>query len=153
MRDVCLGISPAPLPTTVLQPHQPSYSSFNRLGSLPPQDLCTYCFCSCGCPSSRYLQDWIPNFTHVSIRCQQFRKNTHNDSDDRHTHTQCLHYFLENCYHRHVFMVSYSRMKDPRFHKVLKFSRSNRSSNVVFFGPQSPDISVERSGRFHLKRN
>lgn len=68
---------------------------------------------------------------------------------------QCLHYFLENCHHRKVLMVSsYSRRKEPIFHKVcIKGSCSNRSLSVTFFSSHFLDTSVEMSPRFGFKRN
>lgn len=73
------GILPPSFPTNVLQLHQPSCSFLNMLSSFPPQDLCTCCSFSFDCSSSTFLQDCLPHFIQVFVRCHLFRKDICDD--------------------------------------------------------------------------
>lgn len=85
----------------------------------------------------------------------------HDNSIYLRTHTsmmkntlQRLNDFLESCHHRIVLMVlPYTRMKEPRFYKVLWSAPAQIGVQVLFFVVHAPWPSLELSDKFGLKSN
>ena len=137
---------PWPLPSLVShhRPVPPSCSSLNTRSSLLAQHRGLCCSLSFGCSSPRHLQDWFPHSVQVAVRCHRLRPcdSISPSSSLSHHHPmmkemlRCLDYFLESSRHRNVLQVlSYSRMKEPRFYRVrVSRSCSARTPSVGLCG-------------------